>query len=115
MVFVINSLRGFTWACLASVALLSAAEKASPQKTPPVAARTGIRTPGIQIPFSRLKAEQEFVVAGGARWLAVTGQVVIAPGKAEGSVARLDARGNKTGEAVGGVGQACAAMVKSNG
>src|ERR1700758_3961989 len=106
MVFVINKLRGLGVLLPASALLLLPAEKPKDQKT-------GIKTPGIQIPFARLKAEQEFPIAVGARWLTVTAQVVIAPGKAENSIARLDAKENKAGDPITGFGQPCAGAVEA--
>lgn len=106
MVFVINKLQGLGVLFLASTPLLMPAEKPKDQKT-------GIKTPGIQIPIARLKAEQEFPITPGARWLAVTAQVVIAPGKAENSIARLDAKENKAGDPITGFGQPCAGAVEA--
>jgi streptogramin lyase len=98
--FVINTLRCFCFIVFTGL-LLGAAEQPKPQKA-------GIRTPGIQIPFSRLKAEQEFAVAAGARWVGVTSAVAVAAGKAEGSLARIDMKAEKAGDPVAGVGTACA-------
>ena len=78
MVFVINQLGRLGIAFAGFAALLAAAEKPKDQKAAPTVVKAGIRTPGIQIPFARLKAEQEFAVLKGTRWLAPTADVVLA-------------------------------------
>ena len=97
----INKIRYFCFVPLLAALLSGAAPK------------IGIRTPGIQIPFARLKAEQEFPLAAGARWVAATSQVAIAPGKAEGSIARIDMKTDKAGDPVSGVGTACAGVAEA--
>ena len=113
----INKLQRFGMIVSAVAGLLGAAEKPpqkpKDQKAPSAAPKVGIRTAGIQIAFARLKAEQEFAVLNGARWLAPTAEVVMAPGKAEGSLARLDARENKAGEPITGVGKLCGGGVEA--
>ena len=109
----INTLGRLGIAFAGFAALLAAAEKPKDQKAAPTVVKAGIRTPGIQIPFARLKAEQEFPVLKGTRWLAPTADVVLAPGQTEGSLARLDARANKAGDPVPGVGQLCAGAVEA--
>jgi streptogramin lyase len=106
MVFVINKLRWLGALLPASAILLLPAQKPKEQ-------RVGIKTPGIQIPFARLKAEQEFPIAAGAGWVAVTAQVVISPGRAESSIARLNAKENKAEDLIAGFGQPCAGAVEA--
>jgi streptogramin lyase len=100
--FVINRLAAIL---LSLGGLVTAAEK-------PVQ-KAGIKTPGIQIPFARLKAEQEFAVAGGARWVIVSAQTAIVAGKADASVARIDLRTDKPGDPLSDIGQPCAGAVEA--
>ena len=81
----INKLQRFVLIVSAFAGLPGAAaepaQKAKDRTGPSAAPKVGIRTAGIQIAFARLKAEQEFAVLNGARWLASTAEVVMAPGK----------------------------------
>lgn len=61
--------------------------------------RTGVKTPGIQIPISALKPEAVFDVPGTPDWIAV-GESVWISNMPKNSVARLDPASNKTAATV---------------
>jgi streptogramin lyase len=99
------------------IALLSlvAADKptASPrEKMQPAAQKLGIKTPGVQIPFSSLKAEAEFEAPARPEWLFFSG-VAFAPGKD--AIERLDPKTNKKIEPITGLAKACGGMASAFG
>lgn len=106
---------------LLSIALSSFADpsfaddKASRRKTPPTAApKIGIKTPGIQIPFSRLKAEAEFPAPGKPDWLFVTpGPTGAAFIPTKNSIDKVDLKTNKKSEPLAGLDQPCGGMVSA--
>jgi streptogramin lyase len=93
---------------------LAAAEKppSTHEKTPATAQRLGIKTPGIQIPFSNLKAEAEFEAPARPEWLFFSG-VAFAPGKD--TVERIDPKTNKKIEPIAGLSKACGGMTTAFG
>jgi streptogramin lyase len=99
------------------IALLSlvAADKppASPrEKVQPAAQKLGIKTPGVQIPFSTLKAEAEFEASARPEWLFFSG-VAFVPGKD--TIERLDAKNNKKIDPIAGLAKACGGMTAGFG
>jgi hypothetical protein len=98
------------------IALLSlvAADKppASPrQKTPP-AQKLGIKTPGVQIPFSSLKAEAEFGAPARPQWLFFSG-VAFVPGKD--AIEKIDPKSNQKIEPIAGLAKSCGGMASAFG
>jgi len=99
------------------IALLSlrAAEKPPkpehPKKasTPP---KSGIQTPGVQIPFAKLKPEAEFEVSAQPEWLFFS-SVTFAPGKD--TIDRIDPKTNKKMEPLTGVSKPCGGMASAFG
>lgn len=87
-------------------ALCTATEK-------PGARRTGIQTPGIQIPFTSLKAEAEIALPGAVTGAVFGNPAVVAVQK--GALVRLDLKANKTEEpAIDGV-NPCSVAVSAFG
>jgi virginiamycin B lyase len=84
---------------------LSAAQSNSKReaKQADLGPRQGIKTPGVQIPFARLKAEAELPLA--PHWLVFSDTVLI-PNKT-GGLERLDAKTNKLVDPVAGVTKLC--------
>ena len=61
----------------------------------PIAPKAGIKTPGVQIPFSELKAEAEMPAPDKPTWLFFN-QSLYAPGKDH--LDKIDVRANKMGD-----------------
>jgi virginiamycin B lyase len=70
----------------------------------PVLPRLGIKTPGMQIPFSSLKAEAEFPVA--PRWMIFTDAPLL-PNLEKDSFDKIDNKANKLGEPISGLSKPC--------
>jgi virginiamycin B lyase len=85
-----------------------------PAKGKAVAAapHTGIKTPGIQIPFSRLKAEAEFEAPAKPGWLFFATSAYI-PGAD--SLARIDPKTNKKLDPIAGLAKPCGGMTSAFG
>ncbi len=84
-----------------------------PRKEPKRAApATGVKTPGVQIPFAQLKAELEFELPAPAGWIAVADSILV-PSK--GGLERVDpkAKESKLGEPTGGLNKPCAGLVSA--
>ncbi|MBV8903561.1 MAG: hypothetical protein JOZ22_08000 [Acidobacteriia bacterium] len=82
-----------------------------PNKTsnPP---KSGIQTPGVQIPFAKLKPEAEFEVSAPPEWLFFS-SVAFAPGKD--TIERIDPKTNKKMEPLTGISKPCGGMVSAFG
>lgn len=76
--------------------------------------KQGVKTPGVQIPMTSLKAEAEVAVAGLSGAVTLT-QEVLAPQRATGALLRIDGKTNKPGEAIGGLNQPCGGVVPAFG
>ena len=74
--------------------------------------KLGIRTPGVQMPASRLKADVEFETSTRPEWLFFTGSA-FAPAKD--GIDRIDAATNKKAEPIGGLTKVCGGMVSAFG
>src|SRR5215831_6484604 len=98
------------------IALLSLAAADKPPKSPrentQAAAKLGIKTPGVQIPFQSLKAESEFEAPARPEWLFFSG-VAFAPGKD--AIERIDPKTNKKIEPIAGLVKACGGMASAFG
>lgn len=91
--------------CL-SVALTAFADDKPAHKkaSAPAVPKIGIKTPGIQIPFSRLKSEAEFPAPDKPDWLFVASSAFI---PAKSSVDKIDLKTNKKGDPLPGLDQPC--------
>lgn len=71
----------------------------------------GIKTPGVQIPFTKLKAEAEFDAA--PAWLFVSGNDILLPAASGDTLAKIETKGNKMGEPLFGLSQPCSGAVNA--
>lgn len=101
---------GFT--VLLSLTAAGLPGKAAHGKTPADTPKLGIRTPGVQIPASRLKADVAFESSASPEWLFYSGST-FAPAKD--GIDRIDAAINKKVESIGGLTKACGGMVSAFG
>jgi len=102
---------------MASVALLAGAEMAvdkKPGKGAPLPPRAGVKTPGVQIPYSSLKSEAELEL-GARPGHGLTGPTLWVPLREKGALARVDAKAGKLGEPVSGLNKPCAGAVEAFG
>jgi virginiamycin B lyase len=88
------------WLALAVNASAAQSGKSKHAETGP---KQGIKTPGVQIPFSSLKADVELPLA--PQWMVFSDSVLI-PNKA-GGLERLDAKTNKLVEPIAGITRMC--------
>lgn len=101
---------------LALASLLAPAEMATAKKqgkatsAPP----QGVKTPGVQIPFSKLKTDA-VIELGGAPGRGLAGRILWAPVRSKDSMARIDVKEAKLGEAVTGMNKPCAGVVEAFG
>jgi virginiamycin B lyase len=93
-------------------ALYAGDQKTVKAKAPsgPLLPKTGIKTPGTQIPFADLKAEAELPAPDKPTWLFFN-QSVYAPAKDH--LDKIDARANKVGDPVKDVAKPCGGMVSA--
>jgi virginiamycin B lyase len=70
--------------------------------------KQGIKTPGVQIPFSSLKPEATFPTPDGADWVFFS-TALFAPAKDH--LDKIDVKTNKTGDPVAGLKEPCGGMV----
>jgi len=89
--------------------VVSAVLVASPA-TPP--AKLGIRTPGVQIPFSSLKPEATFQTPDRPGWIFFSTDVFV---PAKDRLDKIDVKTNKTGDPVAGLNKPCGGMVSAFG
>jgi virginiamycin B lyase len=90
--------------------LLEAAGNQKSAKTPP--AHTGVKTPGVQIPFSSLTAEADIAAASNPNWLFFSTSLYAPAGD---SIAKIDSKTNKAGDPIAGLSQPCGGMVEAFG
>jgi virginiamycin B lyase len=85
------------------------------KRAAPAAPANGIKIPGIQIPFTSLKADMDWDAAG-VEWIAAPNAVLV-PDPSKDGLTRIDARAKekKAGEAVAGVKKACGGLVSAFG
>src|SRR3954451_20833802 len=111
--------RSFVLRIIPAIWILSSltAYAAGEQKkaAPPVAPAKGIKTPGVQIPFSSLKSEMEFE-GNTPGWIAVVDTVAL-PNSAKDGLVRIDTRAKekKLADPVSGVSEPCAGAVNAFG
>ena len=82
---------------------------AAPGKDKP-AARAGIKTPGIQIPFANVVPEADITVTGTAEWLFAAGSVFAPSAQA---LDKIDTKANKPGDPVVGLAKPCGGMASA--
>jgi len=70
--------------------------------------KAGIKTPGIQIPFSRLKADAE--IPGSPAWI-LPSDTLLVPAESGAGLQRIDLKTNKRGDAIAGVDKPCSGAV----
>lgn len=97
---------------LSIVLLLLPATEAATKEKPAAPPKTGVKTPGVQIPFANLKSEAQIPVAG-LSGVPVMTMMAFAPQKSTGALLRIDAKTNKPGEAISGLDQPCGQMVSA--
>lgn len=76
----------------------------SAKSTATLAPKAGVKTPGVQIPFTSLKAEAEFAVA--PSWMIFDGSPLL-PDLAKDSLVKIDAKANKLEEPIAGLSKPC--------
>jgi virginiamycin B lyase len=81
-------------------------------KKPAAAPGVGIKTPGVQIPITSLKAEAE--IAAGPEWIGVA-DLLLVPNSGKGTLDRLDPKTNKLTDPVPGVAKPCGGTVTAFG
>ncbi|HWE51117.1 MAG TPA: hypothetical protein VG273_15095 [Bryobacteraceae bacterium] len=90
--------------------IVSSASAADQRGKTPAPARQGIKTPGIQIPFSSLKAEATFQTPDKPAWIFFS---VSAFAPAKDHLDRIDVKTNKLTDPVAGVSKPCGGMVSA--
>jgi virginiamycin B lyase len=95
---------------LAALIASSAAVADQRGKTPAPAARQGIKTPGVQIPFSSLKAEATFQTPDKPAWIFFSTTAFV---PAKDHIDRIDIKTNKLIDPVGSVAKPCGGMVSA--
>ena len=95
--------------CATVAGLLAAAAPPKENKNAkkPVA---GVQTPGVQIPFVSLKSDAEIKLEAAPTGAAFTTEAFIVAGNA---IQRIDAKTNKTGEAIKGLDGACGGLLNA--
>ena len=83
-----------------------AAFQGSFHKTPP---KPGVKTPGVQIPMSKLKPVASFSIPGAPDWIAV-GEDVWVSNKPKGNVTRLDPKSNTVKQVITGLNKPCSGL-----
>src|SRR5882724_10224854 len=76
------------------------------QPQPP---KPGVKTPGVQIPLSRLKPDAEASVPGSPDWIAL-GESVWISNKPKDTVARIDPKTNKVVDTIAGLKKPCSGL-----
>ncbi len=106
------NLRLFAALCLLSC-LGAAKEKEKLAKAAAWPPKAGIKTPGIQIPFSNLKAEAEVTLDGAPTWLFAEGMAATVQIRDKGLLARIGNRDNKPMDSWKGFGEPCGGMINA--
>jgi streptogramin lyase len=95
---------------LLSIAAADKLPKSAHDKTQAAIPKLGVKTPGVQIPFSSLKAEAEFDSSVKADWLFFSGSA-FAPGKD--AIERIDPKTSQKVEPIAGLKKPCGGMVSA--
>jgi virginiamycin B lyase len=75
--------------------------------TPP---KTGVKTPGVQIPFANLKPEAEFEAPAKPEWIFFSGSAFAA---GTDSIDKIDPKTNKKGDPIAGLSRPCGGMASA--
>lgn len=107
----------FSMALSAFAAPTFADNKGSRKKASATAApKIGIKTPGIQLPFARLKADAEFQTPDKPDWIFVTGgRTATAFIPTKNSIDKFDVKTNKKLDSIESLNQPCGGMVSAFG
>jgi hypothetical protein len=98
----------FTCVSLLTLVPVSAQMAASKkQGKPPAAPLQGVKTPGVQIPFSRLKSEDDLDI-GGKPGRSLLAESIWVPVRSKNSLAKIDAKAGKPGDPIAGLNKPCA-------
>jgi virginiamycin B lyase len=84
----------------------------SAQKAQPAAPKVGVKTPGVQIPFSRLKAEAEFEAPAKPEWVFFSAAAFT---PAQDAIERVDPKTNKKLDPIAGLNKPCGGMTSAFG
>lgn len=99
-----------------AAALPAASNAQKPSKAPkaPVPPATGVKTPGIQIPFEELKAELDLPAPGKPTWLFYSDSL-FAPNTLKAGIEKYESKTGKAGEPIAGVAKPCTRMASGFG
>jgi virginiamycin B lyase len=78
----------------------------------PVLPKLGIKTPGVQVPFEKLKSEADIALNGLAPGFVFSDAVYVQQGD---GIAKIDLKTNKPGDAIGGLKQPCVGLLSAFG
>lgn len=78
------------------------------------AARAGVKTPGVQIPFASLKAEAQIAVETPG-WISFAAGSVLMPNRAKNALLRIDAKTSKAQDPIAGLEQPCGNAISAFG
>jgi virginiamycin B lyase len=98
-----------TFAAAATGAPDGKRSKAASSKTP-ATPKTGVKTPGVQIPFANLKSEAEFPAPAKPEWIFFSTSAFI-PGTD--AIEKIDPKTNKKGDPITGLSKPCGGMVSA--
>lgn len=113
----VSMLRTFTF-CLGLCAVAFAAQQTptsaanapvQPRNRPDRPKKTGVTTPGVQIPMAKLKPDAEFAVGGAPDWIAIDDLIYVS-NKPKNSIVRIDPKANKTLPEVTGLNKPCSGL-----
>lgn len=100
---------------ITAIAVAAFASEKPPQKKP-VVPKVGIKTPGIQLAFSRIKAEAEFLTPDKPEWLFITnGPTGSAFIPTKNSIDPVELKTNKKADPVTALDQPCGGMASAFG
>lgn len=98
-------MRILTGLCLSIAISITALAADGADKSP----KSGVRIPGVQIPFANLKPEAEFKPAAAPEWILFSDSILLAA-KSEDGLERIDLKANKLGDPIPGLSQPCAGI-----
>jgi virginiamycin B lyase len=81
---------------------------------PPKTVATGVKTPGVKIPMSKLPREAEFHIAGAPDWMAVDDSLWISNGP-KNTIVRIDPAANKIADQIHEFSKPCSGIVAGFG
>ena len=90
-----------------ALALTAMAQSATKKRAAPVVT-SGEKTPGVLIPFASLKAEVQLPIA--PSWTFAASDSLLAPNPVAGTLAPLDSKTNKLGDAIAGLRKPCCSV-----